>query len=154
MYPAHPRPRRTGTPPRGFALLFTLVAIVIVSALVVATMFRVTENNYLAQLTTLRLHVMAESERRLWTAMDDPELFELPFAPIGTTKRSTSTEDGVTTIITVTKVDSTLLWLVATTTAQRGRLSAAHRTAVSAQLAASLLHPATPLQGVAWVDLY
>lgn len=144
----------TRTTHPGFALLFTLVAIVLVSALVSATMFRITENNYLAQLTTLKLHTMAESERRLWTTLADPALTPMASAPIGTVKTLTWLTGETTTLVTVTKVDSTMLWLVATANTQRGRLLTLHRTGVSARL-----HPvggrlAQPISGPAWVDLY
>jgi hypothetical protein len=144
----------TRVTPHGFALLFTLVAIVLISALVAATMFRVTENNYLAQLTTLKLHTMAESERQLWATMSDPGLFAFAAAPIGMVKTSIQTTGDVTTVITITKVDAALLWLVASSSAQHGRLSAAHRTAVSAQLTVAGVRPAQPLPGPTWVDVY
>ena len=47
-----------------------------------------------------------------------------------------------------------LLWLVASSSVQRGRLSAAHRTGVSARLTITGVRPAQPLLGPAWVDLY
>jgi hypothetical protein len=137
----------------GFALVFTLVAIVLISALITATMFRVTETTYLAKLSTLHLHATAEAERQLWLTMSSPTTLALTTAPIGSVSTTAATTPTTTSTITITKMDSATLWLTATTTVQRNHLHATRHVALSAHISPPG-QPLRPILGPAWVDLY
>jgi len=139
----------------GFALFLTLVAILLTSALIAGTMFRVAEHAALARIATLRLHATQSVLRDLWLALDDPSLAALRAAPVGTVKMSSfSAADRVSTVA-VTKVDTTMLWFVAATTVRRGRSEARSRMAVSAAFDPGAGGPVVrPIAGAAWVELY
>jgi hypothetical protein len=140
-------------PRPGFALLFTLVAIVLISALITATTFRVTETAYRTKLSTLHLHATAEAERQLWLALSSPTTLALASTPTGSSTTTTAATSTATSTITITKMDTATLWLTATTTVQRNHLHVTRHVALSAHITPAG-QPLRPIPGPAWVDLY
>lgn len=150
--PGHP----AWCPPRhGFALLIALLALALSTALLLAVTLRVDEDARVARGETLREHATGAAEQALWNAMTSTDPRSLRDEPVGTVTTSTSTMEGVTTTVTVTKVDTPLVWIVAGVTVRRGREMARRRVGVTAIVPRDTLYsPLRPIPGRAWVDLF
>ena len=145
---------RQGNPRRGFALLTALVAILTIAALVTATALRTDEDRRAARATTLHHHALAGAEDALWRTVTTTNAKSLRTNPVGASTTTTTTGD-LTQIISVTKLDATLFWIIVHATVHSGPDSASHRIALWARLPAdTITSHLIPLASSAWADLY
>ena len=129
----------------GFALFTVLIAILLLTALSTATLFRASTDASIAYSTTLRQHAFFAAERTLWSSLTRP----YPF-----TTMTTITTPTQTTRLTVTQTAPTLYWIVAHATVRRGPHEATHRLALSARLVTTdSTATLTPIPPYAWADL-
>jgi hypothetical protein len=134
-----------------FALLSTLIAILLLTALTSATLLRASTDTQITSTTTLRHQAFFAADRALWTSLtqDNATYRALPLYHTVVTTTTTPTH---TTRIHTTRADTTLYWIVASTTLTAGPHRATRRLALSARLTSdSTLAPLTPN---AWIDLY
>ena len=132
-----------------------LVAMLIIAALVSATAMRVDEERRASRAITLQHVALASAEGAVWRTFVSADAQMLRAAPIGLSSQATSTVDGLTQKVTVTKIDTAMVWIVGSTQIQHGREVAAHRVALWALLPSDTISTRlTPLPGGAWADLY
>jgi len=148
------RSRWALTPRPAFVLFTTLVAIVIVALLIGTLAFQSAETGRLARLTTLHHAAMASAEGGGWSTFAAVDVPTLRAAPIGTVTRTTTTSGELIRNVTVIKIDTTMVWIVAAATIQRGRERGLHRIALSAMIPSDTSRALSPLPGAPWVDLY
>ncbi len=142
-------------PRRGFALILALGAILLASALVITVSYRVQAESALARSGTLRRLAITAAETAAWGAMNGADLSMLRANEIGVTSRAVVTDGLDTTVVTVTKTDTTAVWIVATASILRGRQRARHRVAVSARVSRDTARSyLAPLAGIAWVETF
>jgi hypothetical protein len=146
-------------PPQGFALISALLGVVIVSALITATLFHVAQNADLARAGTLHHHALTSAERAAWLALTNTDIAALHAAPVGaviaTESPAVDPRTQVLTRVTLIKVQPALVWLLATASASAGRHEAHHRVGLSAAIPRDSTSLALqPLPSRAWVDVY
>lgn len=139
---------------RGVALFLALVALALIGALLTATLFRVQSDIRLAREGMARRSAEAAAERALRLVIATTSSTAVRSLPVGGTLTSSDLTDGVSTTLTLVRVDSTLAWVTATASARSVRGVA------RAKLGASFLIPTTgaaPLQllpGDTWASAY
>lgn len=139
----------------GFALLIALAAILIGSALMMATFFRVQSDSALARSGTLRRIVDVAAERAIWTTVDNTDPRMLRALPIGTVIRSAATDGDATIAVTLTRTDTMFVWIVVDASILRGAQRARHRAGISVALARDTTRVRLlPLAARAWVDAF
>lgn len=139
----------------GFALLIALAAILIASALTLATVFRVQSDSALARSGTLRRIVAVAAESAIWTTVDNTDPAMLRTLPIGTVTRSGITDGDATVAVTLTRTDTTFVWIVADASILRGDKRARHRVGITVVLAKDTTRvKLLPLAGRAWVEAF
>jgi Tfp pilus assembly protein PilX len=146
----------TAPPNRGgFALLVALLAIVIVTALMLATLLRTNQNAQITHAETLTQRAFAGAETALWEAATGVDIRRLRAEPLGTATVLRTKLGELTTNVTVIKVDTSVVWIVADATVRDGRDQAQHRLGLSATMAVDTtdtrLHP---IQERGLVDLF
>lgn len=140
---------------QGFALIMALAAILLASALMVAVNYRVQADSALARSGTLRRLVIVAAETATWTAIDAADVAMLRADPIGTTRRSVATDGLDSTLVTVTKTDTSTVWIVANASILRGSQRARHSVGVSVVIPRDTARTAlVPLAGKAWVESF
>lgn len=139
---------------RGVALLVALLALVLIGALVSATLLRVQSDARLARDAMARTRAEAAAERMVRVTLATTTSATMRALPIGAGTTSTDLTNGVTTVVTVVRTDSLLAWIDATASAPCVRGRARARLGASASIApmgsASLLL----LPGDAWAQVY
>ncbi len=139
----------------GFALLIALAAILIGSALMITTLFRVQSDSALARSGTLRRIVDVAAERAIWTTVDNTDPRMLRALPIGTVIRSAATDGDATIAVTLTRTDTMFVWIVVDASILRGAQRARHRAGISVALARDTTRVRLlPLAARAWVDAF
>ena len=141
-------------PRRGVALLVALVALVLIGALVTATLFRVQSDARLAREAFARRHAEAAAERTLRLGVTTTSSATVRALRIGGEIASTNISNGVTTVLTTVRVDSSLAWLVASSSAPSVRGTARAQLGVSARIAPNGGAPLQILPGDAWTQVY
>lgn len=139
----------------GFALLIAMAAVLIASALTLATLFRVQSDSVIARSGTLRRLAAVATESAVWMTVDTANATTLRTLPSGTATRSTITDASSTISVTLTRTDTAFVWIVADVSILRGVLRARHRAAVTVVLPrdTTLTH-LMPLPGRAWVESF
>jgi hypothetical protein len=139
----------------GFALLTTLLAVILVSALIAAAHLQIDESARATRAITLHHRVFANAEAALWKTFVSISPSLLRPAPIGLFSQTLSTVGPLTNKVTVTKIDSSLVWIVSETHLTEGREGVAHRIGLGALLPPDTIESRlTRLPQAAWVDLY
>lgn len=141
---------------RGFTLIMVLLLMAVGTALIFSAMDGSLAESETARSGTLRRRVVVASESELWTMLRTASVPTLRLAPLGPVTATTTLADGVTLIATVDKVDTTVVWIVATATIHRAGVAVArHRVGMSALIprdAADItLHPVPER---AWAELF
>lgn len=139
---------------RGIALLIALAALLLIGALVTATLFRVQSDVRVARDEMARRHAEAAAERALRFAVATTSSAAARALPIGGTLVSTDLVDGITTTVTTIRVDSTLAWLAVTARTPSVRGTARAQLGASAVIAPVGAAPLQILPGDAWAPVY
>ncbi|MGI8509011.1 MAG: hypothetical protein ACR2MQ_06770 [Gemmatimonadaceae bacterium] len=139
----------------GFALLIVLAAILMASALVLATLFRVQSDSAIARSGTLRRIAVVAAESAIWTTVDNTDAATLRALPIGAVKTSSALDGDTTITVTLTRTDTTFVWIVADASILRGAQRARHRVGITVALARDTTRvKPLPLAGRAWVEAF
>jgi hypothetical protein len=140
---------------RGFALLSALVAIIVISTLIAASARQTDEEGRAARAITLQHRALAGAEGVAWRTFVSTNAQTFRRAPIGASTHMTSITGELTQNLTVTKIDTAIVWIVANAHVQRGRESANHKVSLWAHLPSDTITTRlTPLSAGAWADLY
>lgn len=139
---------------RGIALFLALVALLVIGALVSATLLRVQGDVRIAREGMARRRAEVAAERVLRLALAGPSSATVRALPIGGAITSTDVTDGVTTSLVIVRVDTTLAWLDATATTPSVRGVAHARLGASAVLSTAGAAPLHVVSGDAWTLLY
>lgn len=140
---------------RGFALLIVLVVMILGSALIFGAMNGSLSETELSAAGTMQRQVLVGAESEAWntlTGIDVPTLRHLPLGPVGAISR---TDGNILLNAMVEKVDTSIVWIVATATIHGGNLVARHRIGITALIP----HDTTdlslhPVPERAWVELF
>lgn len=139
----------------GFALLLALVAMLLCSALALTTLFRVQSYSAIARMSTLRRIVASDAEAAVWDCLGTTDAPALRGDPVGTFRQTTSVNDDRTVTVTLTKTDTTSVWIVAEASILRGGQRARHRVGMSAAIPRDTLRSVIlPIVGRALVELF
>ena len=131
------------------------MAITLISALTAAIAFRVAEDAQVARAETLRQRAFVGAESALWAAAAIADVRTLRTAPIGAVATVGATLTDLTTTTIITKVDSTILWIVAIADVTRGRETAHHRLGMSLRMASDTADLTLyPIPTRAWTELF
>lgn len=141
-------------PRRGVALLIALLALLLIGALVSATLFRVQSDVRTARDGMARRRAEAGAERMIRITLAATSSATMRALPIGAATTFTDLTNGVSTIVTAVRTDSTLAWVVATATAPSVRGSARAQFGVSASIAPVGSASLRILPGDAWTQVY
>ena len=139
---------------RGVALLLALIALLLIGALVVATLFQVQSDARAAGDAMARRRAEVAAERVLRTTIAATSSAAMRALPIGGVRTSTDLTNGVTTILTAVRTDSTLAWLTASASAPSVRGTARAQLGVSASIAPVGSAPLQVIPGDAWTQIY
>lgn len=139
---------------RGVALLVALVALLLIGALVTATLFRVQSDVRLAREGMARRQAEVAAERALRLAAASTSSATVRALPIGATVASGDRTGGVVTTVSITRIDTALAWLVATAAAPSVRGTARARLGIDAIVASSGSAPLQILAGDVWAPVY
>lgn len=126
----------------------------LIGALVAATLFRVQSALRIAREGMARDRADVATERALRVALASTSSATLRSIPIGRSVVTTDVTDGVTTTLTTVRVDTTLAWLVASSTTPSVRGSARAQLGVSAIIASSGFAPLQIIPGDSWTPVY
>lgn len=140
---------------RGFALVIVLLMMLLGSALMFGAMSGSLTETETATVGTMQRQVLVGAESEAWntlTGIDVPTLRHLPLGPVGATSR---TDGNIVLNAMVEKVDTSIVWIVATATIHGGNLVARHRIGITALIP----HDTTdlslhPVPERAWVELF
>jgi Tfp pilus assembly protein PilV len=139
---------------RGVALLIALLALLLIGALVSATLLRVQSDARHARDAMARTRAEAAAERMIRITLATTSSATLRALPVGTSTTSTDLTNGVTTVVTVVRTDSTLAWIDATASAPSVRGSARARLGASASIVSIGSASLRILPGDAWAQVY
>ena len=139
---------------RGIALLIALVALLVIGALVSATLLRVQSDVRVSREGMARRRAEAAAERVLRVALSSTSSASVRALPIGASLTSTDATDGITTSLVIVRVDTALAWLDATSTVPAVRGSARARLGVSAVVASVGTTSLQIVGGDAWTPLF
>ncbi len=140
---------------RGFALVVVLLMMILGSALMFGAINGSLSETESASAGTIRRQVLVGAESEAWNALasaDVRTLRHLPLGPVGAASRS---DGNIVLNATVEKVDTSIVWIVATATIHGGSLVARHRIGITALIP----HDTTdlslhPVPERAWVELF
>lgn len=138
----------------GVALLIALLALLLIGALVSATLLRVQSDVRLARDAMTRQRAEAAAERMIRVTIAATSSATMRALPIGSSSASTVLTNGVTTTTTLVRTDSALVWVVATATAPSVRGVARAQLGASAVIARMGSAPLQILPGDAWALVY
>jgi hypothetical protein len=140
---------------RGFALVIVLLMMILGSALMFGAMNDSLVETETARAGAMRRQALVGAETAAWDALahvDLPTLRHLPLGPAGSTSR---VDGNLMLNATVEKVDTSVVWIVATATIHGGSLVARHRIGITALIPRDTtdlsLHPVPER---AWVELF
>ncbi|HEY5088047.1 MAG TPA: hypothetical protein VII66_11880 [Gemmatimonadaceae bacterium] len=140
---------------RGFALIVVLLLMAVGSALMMGTMNDSVAEAETARIGTVRRRALVGAESQALTTLAALAPPALRRASLGTVTATTRVTGDMTLIATVEKVDTCVVWIVATATIRRPGIIARHRVGISALIPHDttdlLLHP-VPERG--WAELF
>ena len=139
----------------GFALLVALLAIVITTALTLATLLRTDQNAQVARVETLTQRAFAGAETALWEAVASTDIRQLRAEWPGTVAVSEIDHGDLATNVIVTKIDTATIWIVADAVVRKGRDQAHHKLGLSATIMTDTMDTRLyPVSYRGWVDLF
>jgi hypothetical protein len=139
----------------GFALFTALVTMTVIGALISASALAIDERGRSTRASTMHLQALASAEGGVWNTFVAANPLAIRSAPLGVISRSSSTSGGLSRSVTVTKIDTAVVWIVAEARIVRGREKIIRRIGIVSLLPADTLYAhLVKLPGSAWVDLY
>lgn len=140
---------------RGFALVIVLLMMILGGALMLGAINGSLLETETARVGTMQRQVLVSAESEAWNTLANvnvPTLRHLPLGPAAATSR---VDGNMALNAVVEKVDTSIVWIVATATIHGGRLVARHRIGITALIP----HDTTdlslhPVQERAWVELF
>ena len=140
---------------RGFALLIVLLMMILGSALMFGAINSSLGETETANAGALQRQVLVGAESEAWNAMANADVATLRALPIGRVGAVSHVDGNIVLNATVEKVDTSIVWIVATATIRGGSLVAHHRIGITALIPHDttdlILHP---VQERAWVELF
>ena len=140
---------------RGFALVIVLLLMILGSALMFGAIDGSLAETETARAGVIQRQVLVGAESEAWNALaaaDVRTLRHLPLGPVGATSRS---DGNIVLNATVEKVDTSIVWIVATATIHGGSLAARHRVGITALIPHDTTDFALhPVPERAWVELF
>ena len=140
---------------RGFALVIVLLLMILGSALMFGAINGSLTETETARAGTIQRQVLVGAESEAWNALaaaDVRALRYLPLGPVGATSRS---DGNIVLNATVEKVDTSIVWIVATATIHGASLAARHRIGITALIPHDTTDFALhPVPERAWVELF
>jgi len=115
---------------RGFALAVALVAVVLIAALLAALFFAVNEETRTGTAMASRDGALAAAETAIHSTLEQVETAELQ--PVGSVEIRSLSAGGLSSIVYVTRLDSTLFWLAAAVSNERNASVSTRRIGVLA----------------------
>lgn len=122
----------TATNRSGFALIIVLLLMTVGTALMFVAMNGSLTGAETAGTETLQRRALVGAESEAWAIFRGLNAAVLRRAPIGPVATTTRTVGDMTLIATVDKVDTSIVWIVATAAIQRPAIVARHRIGLSA----------------------
>lgn len=140
---------------RGFALIIVILLMALGSALMIGAMNGSLAESETARIGTVQRRALVGAESAAWTIFGDLDAPALRHAPLGSVSATSRTVGDMTLIITADKVDTSIVWIVATATIRRSGIAARHRVGISALIphdTADLM--LRPVPERAWAELF
>jgi Tfp pilus assembly protein PilX len=139
----------------GFALLIVMVLMAVGSALMVAVINDSIAEDQTARMGTMQRRALVAAESGVWTALGNLVAPAMRAAPLGLVATTTLRTGDMTLIVTVEKVDTSNVWVVASATIQRSGIVARHRVGLSALIPRDTTDLALrPVPERAWAELF
>jgi hypothetical protein len=140
---------------RGFALVIVLLMMILGSALMFGAINGALTDTETARAGTIQRQVMVGAESEAWNALTTTNVATLRHLPLGPVGVTSSVNGNIVLNATVEKVDTSIVWIVATATVHGGSLVARHRIGITALIP----HDTTdlslhPVPKRAWVELF
>lgn len=147
--------RRPRSSRSGFVLLIVMIAMVLASALMIGALYRAATEADVARTGTMRRRALSLAESAAWSAMLGASAPTIRAAPTGLINSSSTTVGDATTSVTVEKVDTSNVWIVAVATVRQRATWARHRVGVSAFIPSDTsVVVIRPIPDRAWVELF
>lgn len=140
---------------RGFALVTVLLLMVVGSALAFGAMTFALSDSGIASADTMHRRVQVAAEAELWTTVSSLTASDLRLRPLGPVRAVDRTIGDVALIVTVDRVDTYVVWTVATATIHRTGVVARHRVGMTLLIPHDSSDPTLhPVPGRAWAELF
>ena len=140
---------------RGFALVVVLLMMILGSALIFGAINGSLLETETATVGTMQRQVLVSAESEAWNTLANVNVPTLRHLPLGPAEATGRVDGNMVLNAAVEKVDTSIVWIVATATIHRGSLVARHRIGITALIP----HDTTdlslhPVPERAWVELF
>lgn len=140
---------------RGFALVTVLLLMVVGTALVFGAMSYSLVDGAIARNDTMHRRAQVAAEAELWTTVSSLTASDLRLRPLGPVNAVDRTIGDIALIVTVDRVDTYVVWTVATATIRRTGMVARHRVGMTLLIPHDSSDPALhPVPLRAWAELF
>jgi hypothetical protein len=145
----------TNSDRRGFVLIVVLLLMTLGSALMIGAMNGSLVETEIVRVGTMQRQALVDAESEAWNAMISVDVAALRRSPLGPASVTSHAAGNIVLNATVEKVDTSIVWIVATATIHGGNLVARHRIGITALIP----HDTTdlslhPVPERAWVELF
>lgn len=139
----------------GFALLAVLVLMAVGTALIVGAIDSSLAEGEIARSATMQRRALVSAETGLWSTVSSLGADAMRIRPLGPVGVTSQTLGDMTLIVTVDKVDTSVVWTVATATIRRSGMVARHRLGMTSLIPGDPTDPSLhPVPERAWVELF
>lgn len=140
---------------RGFSLVTVMLLMVVGTALAFGAMTFALSDSGIASTDTMHRRVQVAAETELWTTVSSLTASDLRLRPRGPVRAVDHTIGDVALIVTVDRVDTYVVWTVATATVRRTGMVARHRVGMTLLIPHDSSDPTLhPVPGRAWAELF
>lgn len=141
---------------KGFALAAALFTLLLISALVTGVFFAVTEETWASSATAERQRALSAAESAVEMTIADSNAEWSGSIGANVTRSGTIEEVGVPVVIYVTRLDSTLYWIVGMATVQSRGLGVSYRIGVAVRVVTNSDHSITidRISERSWSELF
>jgi hypothetical protein len=140
---------------RGFVLILVLLMMILGSALMVGAINGSLSETETASVGVTQRQLLVGAESEAWNALARADVAALRRLPLGLVGATSRIDGNVMLNATVEKVDTSIVWIVATATIHGGGSVARHRIGITALIPCDTadlsLHPVPER---AWVELF
>jgi hypothetical protein len=139
----------------GFALITVMLLMAVGTALIVGAMNSSLAESEVSRAGTLQRRALVGAESELLAVVGSLAPATLRGRPLGMVSASSRTVGDMTLIVTVDKVDTSVVWTVATATIRRSGMVARHRLGMTSLIPRDSTDPLLhPVPERAWVELF